>query len=199
MKSFLDSIKERKSIYVLSDDLVMEDEALEALVKTVAKHVPSAFNMQSQRVVLLLKEDHHTLWNIVLETLRKIVPEKAFGRTENKIKTSFAAGSATILFFEDEAVVESMANQFPDYKESFKTWSVQANGMMQYAIWTALEAQGYGSSLQHYNPLIDEAVRQTWKLPDSWKLFAQMPLGKPEAVSGDKKYIDIDEKVKVFK
>lgn len=32
------------------------------------------------------------------------------------------------------------------------------HGMAEYATWLALTEAGLGASLQHYNPLIDEAV-----------------------------------------
>ena len=30
--------------------------------------------------------------------------------------------------------------------------------MLQLVVWTALEAEGLGATLQHYNPLIDDEV-----------------------------------------
>lgn len=71
--------------------------------------------------------------------------------------------------------------------------------MLEYIIWTALEAEGAGASLQHYNPLIDAAVKQEWKLPESWMLLAQMPVGSVEAPAGEKTFLPIDERVKIFK
>jgi predicted oxidoreductase (fatty acid repression mutant protein) len=44
-------------------------------------------------------------------------------------------------------------------------WASQASALHQYTIWTALAAEGMGCNLQHYNPLIDERVRNEWGLP----------------------------------
>ena len=44
-------------------------------------------------------------------------------------------------------------------------------------IWTALSAEGAGANLQHYNPLIDAKVADTWGIPASWKLNAQIVFG----------------------
>jgi len=71
--------------------------------------------------------------------------------------------------------------------------------MHQLAIWTMLEEAGFGASLQHYNPLIDEEVVKTWNLPSTWKLVAQMPFGVPTQGPGEKSFQPIDERVKVFK
>ena len=65
---------------------------IENIVKFAVKNIPSAFNSQSTRMVLLLGEQHVKLWNIVKDTLRKIVPAEAFKTTENKIDKSFASG-----------------------------------------------------------------------------------------------------------
>ena len=70
--------------------------------------------------------------------------------------------------------------------------------MLQHVIWTALVAEGLGASLQHYNPLIDAEVAQTWQLPSEWKLIAQMPFGKPTFVPGDKEFMPQSDRVKFF-
>ena len=73
---------------------------------------------------------------------------------------SFKAGYGTVLFLEDEAVVKSLQEQFAAYAENFPIWSNQASGMHQLVVWAALEAEGLGASLQHYNPLIDDEVKK---------------------------------------
>ena len=49
--------------------------------------------------------------------------------------------------------------------------------MIQYAIWTALEAEGFGANLQHYNPIVDVAAKQRWNIPSDWSLKAQLVFG----------------------
>lgn len=71
--------------------------------------------------------------------------------------------------------------------------------MLQFAVWTLLELEGLGASLQHYNPLIDEAVKAEWNMPEGWRLIAQMPFGNPTAEPGEKDFQPIEERVKVFK
>ena len=57
---------------------------------------------------------------------------------------------------------------------------------------------GLGASLQHYNPLIDEAVAREWQLPASWKLTAQMPFGSPECKPDEKTFLPLDGRLKMF-
>ena len=73
-----------------------------------------------------------------------------------------------------------------------------ANGMMQFAVWTALTDLGLGVNLQHYNPVIDETVKKMFGVPDSWKLIAQMPFGGIAAEPQAKDKEDIKARVKVF-
>jgi predicted oxidoreductase (fatty acid repression mutant protein) len=70
--------------------------------------------------------------------------------------------------------------------------------MHQFVIWTALEEEGLGVSLQHYNEVIEADVKKEWNIPDNWKLIAQMPFGKPTSSPDEKQYQPLDGRVKVF-
>lgn len=198
-RNFKETIKHRRTYYAISNTSPISDKEIQEIVEYAVLHVPSAFNSQSTRVVLLLGENHLKLWSIVKETLRKIVPEKNFKATEDKIDGSFAAGYGTILYFEDEAVVEGLQRQFPSYSDKFPQWSEHTAGMHQFAIWNMLEDAGFGASLQHYNPLIDEEVTKTWNLDSKWKLIAQMPFGTPTEEPGKKEFSPLEKRVLVFK
>lgn len=164
-RTFREALRHRRSYYALAPESPIDDARIEEIVRFAIKHVPSAFNSQSTRAVLLLHEHHDELWKIVKRTLRAIVPEGAFARTEEKIEHSFAAGYGTVLFFEDTDVVRGLQQQFPAYAGNFPVWSEQTSAMHQLAVWTMLEDAGLGASLQHYNPLIDDEVRKRWSLP----------------------------------
>lgn len=197
-KSFMEALKHRRTYYAITNQSPISNKQIEKLVDFAVTHVPSAFNSQSTRVVLLLGENHRKLWQIVKDTLRKIVPAEAFKATEAKIDCSFACGYGTVLFFEDQTVVKGLQDMFSAYKDNFPVWSSQTSAMHQLAIWTLLEDAGLGASLQHYNPLIDEEVRRTWNLPESWSLIAEMPFGLPVSEPGEKEYKPLVDRVKVF-
>jgi uncharacterized protein len=59
--------------------------------------------------------------------------------------------------------------------------------------WTSLEQEGLGASLQHYNPLIDQQVANTWGIPQDWSLKAQLVFGKPTGQPGEKQFAPIDD------
>ena len=194
----IEAMKARRSRYSLSDASPVSDEQIQELLKEVAPLVPSAFNSQSARMVLLLGEKHAKLWSIVMETLRaKVAPDK-FQATADKIN-GFAAAHGTILFFEEMETVEDLQKKFPNYAENFTVWAQQGNGILQYAVWTALAAEGLGASIQHYNPIIDDQVKETFSIPGSWNLVAQMPFGEPTAEEEPKDKLPIDERILVKK
>lgn len=197
MKNLYDAIKERRSIYALSKESTISDEKIKEILEHVVMHTPSAFNSQSARVVLLLNKEHDKLWDITLESLRKVVPADQFSQTKEKID-SFKNGYGTVLFFEDNSIVEGLQNQFPLYKDNFPLWSQHSTGMHQFAVWTAFSTEGLGASLQHYNELIEEEVKHTWQIPASYKLIAQMPFGKTAAAPQEKQFNPINDRVKVY-
>ena len=61
--SFFDAVKSRRSYYALSKDPVATDERIEEIVGEALKHVPSSFNSQGGRVVILLGDHHDRLFS----------------------------------------------------------------------------------------------------------------------------------------
>lgn len=198
-RNFKDALKLRRSYYTIGNGSPVPDKEIEDVLTTAVEYVPSAFNSQSTRLVLLLGKDHKKLWEIVKETLRKRLPAEQFAQTESKIDKSFASGYGTVLFFEDETVVKGLQESFPSYEAKFPVWSEQTSAMHQLAVWSMLEDLGFGASLQHYNPLIDEEVRKTWNLPSSWTLVAEMPFGLPVQSPGEKEIKPLEDRILVFK
>ncbi|MGX8709628.1 MAG: nitroreductase family protein [bacterium] len=197
-RDFMEALKRRRSYYAISKEKVLSDEEIVSLVEDAVKYTPSAFNSQSARTVILFGKEHDKLWDATMEILRSIVPAKNFASTEEKIN-SFRGGYGTVLYFEDQSIVTGLQEQFPLYKDNFPVWSLESSGMLQLVIWTALESSGYGASLQHYNPLIDEKVAAGWNIPKSWKLLAQMPFGKPTASPDEKTFLPLEDRVKIYR
>lgn len=196
---FWSAVKQRRTYYSLSKGQATSDERIEEIVGEAVKHVPSPFNSQSARVVILIGEQHDRLWDMTKAVLKQRMLPENFPATEEKINGAFRSGYGSILYFEDMNVVEGLQQQFPLYSDNFPVWSQQSSGMLQYAIWSALEIEGWGASLQHYNPVIDHAVKTAWDIPDSWKLIAQMPFGKPIAGPPEKTFQPLSERMKLFK
>lgn len=94
-KEFLTLLKNRRTHYALSKSSPISDAAIQDIVKQCVLHVPSSFNSQSTRVVLLLKAEHDKLWEIVKETIKAVVPAEAWPQSEQKLN-GFKAGYGTV-------------------------------------------------------------------------------------------------------
>lgn len=189
----------RRSIYALGDNLSQTPEEVFDLVKQTIKNSPTAFNSQTVRAVVLFGKSSDKVWEIVEDALRKIAKSPdAFEKTKAKID-SFKAGYGTILYFTDTTIVHQLENDYPSYAANFANWAEQGLGGAQQAVWTALAEQGIGASLQHYNPLIDDAIHQAFNLPTDWQLRAEMPFGSIEAPAGEKAHLDDEEMFKLIK
>ncbi|HRB83260.1 MAG TPA: nitroreductase family protein [Acinetobacter johnsonii] len=195
--SFLDHIKQRRTIYAVGKNVALTPEQIESVIKEAVNHSPSAFNSQTSRIVTLFGESHLQFWNMVRETLRKIVPEAAFEGTNTKIN-SFAAGYGTVLFYEDQDVVKSLQEQFALYADNFPVWSEHSSAIAQFAVWTALSEQNIGASLQHYNPIVDAEIAEIFDIPANWKLRAQLVFGSIEAPAGEKTFMAEADRFKTF-
>ena len=187
--SITETLKMRRSVYRIDKQLPVSDEVVIDLVRETTKLVPDAFNMKSQRVILALGDKHDILWETIYE---------AFGGKVSREKiNSFKSGYGTVLYFYDMDVVKGLQAQFPLYADNFPVWAQQSNGMLQISVWAGLREIGVGANLQHYNPVIDEAVKKLFDVPESWSLVAQMPFGGIAADPDGKDRENIDYRVRV--
>ena len=197
MSSFISLATKRRTIYHLGNNLPQTKEEINSIILEASKQAPTAFNSQSSRIITLFGEEHHKVWDMVLDALRPVLAADVFAGTEAKVN-SFKAGMGTILYFEDNQVVEDLQAQFPLYASNFPKWSEQAHGIAAYAVWLALAEANIGASLQHYNELIEEAVKKAWGIPAKWSLKGQMPIGSIETPADPKGFIEADERFKTF-
>lgn len=187
--SIIKALEERRSVYGLGKGLPIPEAELEGLIRRTTELVPDAFDMKSARVAVALGARQDALWDAIFDAFGgKVAREKIDG---------FKAAAGTILYFYDKDVVAAMQAQFPRYAERFPVWAEQANGMLQISLWAALRERGIGANIQHYDPVIDEAVRELLDVPASWALRAQMPFGgivdRPKPKEGE----DVSLRVRV--
>ncbi|PKI82314.1 hypothetical protein MVES_003761 [Malassezia vespertilionis] len=195
---FLNAIQNRRTIYGLTKKTILPDPQIVQLVQQAVREAPSAFNVQSSRVVILLGKQHDDYWNqIVPASLRAVAGESAVEASKGKL-AGFANGVGTILFFEDEALIKGQQQSFPQYAAGFPLWSNHHSGIAQIYTWVLLESEGYGCNLQHYGGLTGETLKKVYNLPESYKLQSEMVFGYPEAPAGEKSYMNDNERVIVF-
>ena len=166
-KSIADAIKERRSIRNLKKPENMTKEKIEEILK-VALYTPSAFCMQSARMIVVTGDENKKLWDIAKDEVKKTLPAgQDFKPTEDKLN-GFAAGFGTILFFEEDTTVKNMQDNFSLYADNFPVWAEQAS------------------------------VKKEWNVPSTWRLRAQMPFGLADETPGDRKFLDFGEVVKLY-
>ncbi|KFZ09438.1 hypothetical protein V502_08717, partial [Pseudogymnoascus sp. VKM F-4520 (FW-2644)] len=104
-----------------------------------------------------------------------------------------------ILFFTHTPTITGQQAAFPMYAAKFPHWADQSIGAHEIALWTALAAEGLGGNLQHYNPLVDARVRETWGVSEDWVLDAELVVGAPAGEAGEKAFLPIEgERLLVF-
>lgn len=185
----LQALRTRRSFYQLNKESVLTEDELIRYVEDIVRLVPDAYDMKSQRVVLAFGEQHDRLWDAIYNVFGgKVAREKI---------DSFKAGVGTVLFFYDQETIERMQWDIPGGADNFPLWALQSNGMLQMTMWTALCEQGYGASLQHYNPVIDARVRELFDVPENYVLLAQLVFGGIEAHPEPKAEEDISARVKI--
>ncbi|WP_180096601.1 MULTISPECIES: nitroreductase family protein [unclassified Acinetobacter] len=196
---FLDLITKRRTIYAIGKNVEQSPEYLSDLIQTAIKQSPSSFNSQSSRAVILFNSEHEKFWGIVADKLTSYAKDEESAAKTTAKMDSFAAGVGTVLFFEDQTVVQALQQQFPSYADNFPIWAEHSTAIAQFATWTALHTEGLGASLQHYNPIVDEQVHAEWNIPANWKLRAQLVFGSIEGETHAKDYLADEERFKIFK
>ncbi|OKO91580.1 Fatty acid repression mutant protein 2 [Penicillium subrubescens] len=201
--ALIQAAQSRRTIYKLGKSSPVPDSKIEELVNAAILNVPSSFNTQSTRLVVLLREEHDNLWDITIETFKGLVatgavPAEVFEKQTLPKLQGFKAAYGTVLFYEDPAHIKPFQEKFATYKAHFEPWAEHSNAMHQYFLWTGLETLGFGANLQHYNPLIDAPVAQKWNIPTEWRLISQLVFGSPEAAAGEKVQKPVEERVKIF-
>ncbi|KHD44740.1 nitroreductase family protein [Streptococcus hongkongensis] len=201
--SFLEELKNRRTIYALGRNTEVSDEKIVEVIKEAVRQSPSAFNSQTTRVLILLNDEVTSFWNdmvandLVATMKEQGVPEEAIAGTKEKL-ASFGNAKGTALFFEDQDVVKALQEQFALYADNFPIWSEQASGISTVNAWTALSAElGLGANLQHYNPVVDASVMAKYGVPENWKLRGQLNFGSIEAAAGDKDFMADEDRFKV--
>ena len=82
---FLDAVKNRRSIYSLNKTSPIPDSRIEKIVHDALEHVPSTFNSQSTRLVILFGDEHDKFWDVVADILKALVPAEKWESTSKRM------------------------------------------------------------------------------------------------------------------
>lgn len=192
-------LAKRRSQYKLSPEWVAPKEHVEEMLQEVLRLVPTHFNSQGVRMVLLTGDAHRKHWELIEQILiAQIGEDKYLEGTKEKIHGSFMSGVGTVLFFDNEPKTKELMEQFPSYQHNFPKWAEQVQGSHQFATWIGLVGLGFGASLQHYTGMDDEAIRKQVGVPAEWRFIAHMPFGKALDQPAPKDKLPMDELLKVI-
>lgn len=197
MSAFLDLLEKRRSIYTIGTNSDYTKEEITERIRDVVKQVPTAFNSQTTRVVVLFDEAKDKFWDHIYDVQKDVLEGDVWEMMSGTI-TGSKNGIGTVLFFEDIDAVKQM----PAQGIRGEAYKQNNNANAQYAVWLALTEMDLGATLQHFNvgyeQGFDRGTKEMFDLPDSYEMLAQMPFGSIEQEAGEKDHIDPDEQVKVF-
>jgi uncharacterized protein len=94
-KALMSAVLARRTFYQLGNKSTIPASKIQELIKDTILHVPSSFNAQSTRIVLLLNNEHRKLWAFTKEILKAVVPEEHLAASEQRIG-GFGAACGTV-------------------------------------------------------------------------------------------------------
>lgn len=198
MICYLGAAQNRRSVYVLDKNIVVEESKVVESLEKVLKNSPSAFNSQGSKAVVLLGEKHDRLWNILLDIMKSKLDSERFEETAKKLNM-FKSAYGTVLYYENQETIKGLQDKFPSYAANFPIWANQSNAMLQYGVWTTLAGLGLGANLQHYNEMIEDVLYDEFGIERKYKLVAQMPFGNPVSPAGEKSIDNVEERFVVLR
>ena len=199
LSTLKESLEKRHSHYNIGSEWVSPKEEVVKMLEDVLNLVPTHFNAQTVRMILLTGEKHKEHWTIIENAFINIMGvERYEAQTKEKIHTAFMSGAGTVLFFDDVQTTKDLQEQFPAYAGNFPSWALQVQGSHQFATWIGLTELGFGASLQHYIGMVDGEVKEHAGASEKWEFIGHMPFGNPLSNPTSKPKKDIKEVLKVF-
>ena len=179
-QTIMQNAEARRSVYALNRNLPLPPEEIAAIVRHALKYSPSPFNSHSVRLLVLFGAEHEKLWDIAAEVLQTAVPPETFAKQTAPKLAAFRAAAGSILFYQDTDVVSDLQQRMPLYADTFPVSADKEFALMQ-----------------HYTPLIDEAVAHTWQVPARWRLRSQMVFGGIAAPAAEREYAPIEPRLRI--
>ncbi|WVQ76296.1 hypothetical protein IAR50_005961 [Cryptococcus sp. DSM 104548] len=199
--AYFDAVIARRSFYKITKRTTLSQDELKDILDKAILHAPSAFNGQQSRAVLVTGDVHDELWDLVkglfLKTLVGDEAKQAFWN--NKFDTTYKPGYGTVIFLEDQVIINDLAAKYPPYARAFHGWSESTTGIVQHIVWTALVAEGHGATLQHFPQVSSEIEAEVIKfvdVPTTWKVAALMPFGVPAEPAAEKSFEPLEGRTK---
>ena len=197
MSKYTDLQAKRRSTYVTGKNTDLSQEEISRAIREAAKNVPTAFNSQTSRLVVVFDDANERVWKEIYNVQKDVLDEATWGMMGPVIEGA-GQGVGTILFFEDRDAVKE---NIPADEHRQNLYKQDNSSNHQYAAWLTLAELGLGGTLQHFNigyeEGFDKVIRDLLDLPESYEMIAQMPFGSIEQEYEAKDYIDSHIQVQV--
>lgn len=73
MSTFVELVEKRRSVYALGADSEYSKQDIENRIREVVKQVPTAFNSQTTRVVVLFDEASTKFWDHIYDVQKNVL------------------------------------------------------------------------------------------------------------------------------
>ena len=83
---FFQAVKNRRTIYSLENKSTIPDSRIEEVVTETIKHVPSSFNSQTCRMVVVLNKEHPKLWDMITDVYKNMLPPETFEHAKGRFE-----------------------------------------------------------------------------------------------------------------
>lgn len=94
-KPFSEAVKARRTYYALDSSSPIPDARIQEVVSHAILHVPSAFNSQTSRVVILLNDEHKKCWDLIAEIYKQQLSAEKFEHANQRFQ-GFRKGYGTV-------------------------------------------------------------------------------------------------------
>ncbi|KAM0548181.1 hypothetical protein ACHAPJ_009979 [Fusarium lateritium] len=180
---WLTAAKYRRTVYGLKDTSPVPDSRIEEIVREVISFAPSSYNTQPGRYTLVLGEKHKQLWDVVVENaapVLKAAGPHVWAAMEPRFQRFKNAYGSLVFWTRGQSLQESK-EKHKSAAQLIDSFADHSGGMAQILLWTALELEGFGASLQHTgaSPPVEVALKQFLGVPDDYHFQANMVFGEP--------------------
>jgi predicted oxidoreductase (fatty acid repression mutant protein) len=177
LRHYISLLEQRRTIRKLTGGEI-EPGLLADLTQAIAL-TPAAFNRPPWRVVVI-HEERHRFWNTVDQAFRGKLEGERLERYLQRLD-QFRSGLGAILIYEDRRVAPDLQVEQQLSAETSAAFVQQALGMLQLSLWLTLTNHGFGTSLQHWDWLIEHELPVHTGLPvEHFALVVVMPFGLPD-------------------
>jgi len=134
--TLLELVKSRRTYYDLKGESPISDDAIDRIIQDSVLHVPSSFNTQTSRVVLLLKEEHKKVWDITIKVMEGLVSagqvtKEMFENSTKPKLESFRAAYGTVCgyFVSCKVAVTNIMTRFCSLLIT-SPWTLSSNSLL---------------------------------------------------------------------